>query len=45
MLSPGANQLAAFRGSLEHGVQKVTGGTRQSIALNLWDVTPVAYEG
>ncbi|HMB77077.1 MAG TPA: 2OG-Fe(II) oxygenase [Kiloniellaceae bacterium] len=45
MLSPAPNQLAAFRGDLEHGVQKVTDGTRHSIALNLWDVTPIAYQG
>lgn len=45
LINPGPNQLAAFRGTLEHGVQKVTSGTRHSIALNLWDVTPVAYDG
>ncbi len=43
LVSTGPNQLAAFRGSLTHGVQKVKSGTRQSIALNLWAETPMAY--
>ena len=43
LVNPGPNQLAAFRGDLEHGVQKVKSGTRHSIALNLWSVTPSAY--
>ncbi len=43
LINPGPNQLAAFRGSLTHGVQRIKRGTRQSIALNLWDVTPRAY--
>lgn len=44
LVSPGPNQLAAFRGTLEHGVQKVKSGTRHSIALNLWSRTPSAYQ-
>ena len=43
LINPGPNQLAAFRGDLTHGVQRIKRGTRQSIALNLWDVTPRAY--
>jgi hypothetical protein len=44
LISPGPNQLSAFRGTLEHGVQKVKSGTRHSIALNLWSRTPSAYQ-
>jgi len=43
LVSTGPNQLAAFRGNLTHGVQKVKSGIRQSIALNLWAETPMAY--
>ncbi|MDX1401789.1 MAG: 2OG-Fe(II) oxygenase [Kiloniellales bacterium] len=43
LVSPGPNGLVAFHGDAFHGVQKVKSGVRRSIALNLWDVTPVAY--
>lgn len=43
LVSPGANQLVAFRGTLTHAVQAVKSGTRVSIALNLWAETPTAY--
>lgn len=45
LISPGANQLVAFRGTLQHAVQAVKSGARHSIALNLWAETPLAYRG
>ena len=45
LISPGPNCLVAFHGDAFHGVQKVKTGTRRSIALNLWAVTPINYEG
>ena len=44
LVRPRGNQLAAFRGTFPHGVQKVKSGVRRSIALNLWDRTPSAYK-
>ena len=42
LVSPALNSLVAFHGDAYHGVQKVKSGVRRSIAINLWDVTPVA---
>lgn len=43
IIRPRPNQLAAFRGTLPHAVNKVASGTRHSIALNLWSRTPTTY--
>lgn len=43
LVAPGPNGLVAFHGNAFHGVQMVKSGVRQSLALNLWDVTPEAY--
>ncbi|MDX1488974.1 MAG: PAS-domain containing protein, partial [Acidiferrobacterales bacterium] len=44
LIAPRPNSLIAFHGDAFHGVQRVKSGIRQSIALNLWDVTPVSYQ-